>query len=170
MDFGQPIIIGAIVLALAIVWLKRGRLNGRSSGRRPGLESLAKYRQVSFKALPLMSRTEYNFWQLLMKSLPGYYIFPQVATNALLNIQTDNRALFWEILNKFNTTRIDFVVCDPQLAVLALIELDDQSHDRKKDKDRERDFITGQAGYQTIRFDCRQWPDSTAIRRSLGLR
>jgi len=166
----EPILVGAAILAFFIIWLRRrGSSVNRSARRSRRGGDITKYRGVSYQPLPLMSQTEYNFWLLLMKSLPGYYVFPQVSTNALLNIQVDNRAIFWEILNKFNTTRVDFVVCDPQLVVLALIELDDQSHDQKRDKDRERDFITGRAGYRTVRFDCRNWPDSARIRQRLGL-
>lgn len=163
------IVIGALIFLAVIALFRSGRPAPKPASK-PGREmDIFTCRNVIYQPLALMSRTEANFWRLLRKALPGYHIFPQIATSALLTVQTDNKEHFGNILRKFESTRVDFVVCDHQLAVLALIELDDQSHDPKKDRDRERDFITSKAGYRTVRFDCRNWPDVACVRQRLGL-
>ena len=172
---------------LALMWLlnwlwKRGldresRPKTRRSGPRIILapkqrvalpdEDFTRYNDVSYSPQPLMSRTELDFWSLLYKAVPGHHIFPQVATSALLNAASPNSDHFRVVLRAFSTTRIDFVICDNTLKVVALVELDDKSHDDKREKDRRRDFITAQAGYKTVRFDCRQWPDVEEVRKKI---
>lgn len=165
----REIIIGVIALIIVLRLLGGGLTKTRAGRKSRRQVDITKCRNVIYQSLNLMSHTEFNFWLLLRKALPECHIFPQIATSALLTVQTDNRSLWWDILRRYNTTRIDFVICDSNLAVLALVELDDQSHDQKKSKDRERDYITSQAGYRTVRFDCRNWPDSARIRKELGL-
>jgi very-short-patch-repair endonuclease len=60
----------------------------------------------------------------------------------------------------------DFAVCEKgTFRVLALIELDDRTHDTReaKERDRERDAMTAAAGFPTIRFDSRKKPDEATI-------
>ena len=45
-----------------------------------------------------------------------------------------------------------------------VIECDDYTHDKKKDKDEERDILLRSAGYETLRFDCRDKPTPELIR------
>jgi len=132
-----------------------------------GNGDIRQYNDVSYKALPLMSQTEINFWCLLYEAAPGYHIFPQVAASALLTIESPDPQHFKDVLKVYSASRIDFVVCDAQLNVVALVELDDRSHDDKKEKDGQRDFISGQAGYKTVRFDCRQWPNVEKIKKKI---
>lgn len=51
--------------------------------------------------------------------------------------------------------------------VVAIVELDDRTHDGNKDQ--ARDSITAAAGYRTVRFQARRKPDATEIRRELGI-
>jgi very-short-patch-repair endonuclease len=62
------------------------------------------------------------------------------------------------VIKKYQNCRIDFVVCDSQLSIIALVELDDQINERRRTKDAEQDYITAQAGYKTVRFNRRDWP------------
>lgn len=130
-------------------------------------EDITEFKDVHYHALPMMSQTEINFWCLLYQAAPGYHIFPQVATSALLNAQSSDPDHFRAALRAYSTTRIDFVISDAKLNIVALVELDDKSHDDKKEKDRRRDFITGQAGYRTVRFDCRKWPNVEQIKKKI---
>ncbi|WP_457350897.1 DUF2726 domain-containing protein [Sphingomonas sp. UYP23] len=52
---------------------------------------------------------------------------------------------------KFSSKIVDFVIEDRASgAILALVELDDRSHDAARD--RQRDAMTASAGYRTVRL------------------
>ena len=59
----------------------------------------------------------------------------------------------------------DFVIIDEDRQVLALVELDDATHDRRRDA--ERDAITALAGYTTLRYESRDKPDVETLREDL---
>lgn len=130
-------------------------------------KDIRNFNDVRYNKTRLLSETEYKFFYLLMNSLPEYLIFTQVATDEILEVKSNSRSHYHSVRNRFNKTRIDFVVCTPSTEIIALVELDDQSHDDKKDDDIIRDYITAKAGYKTVRFDCRKLPDGNIIRQQI---
>lgn len=58
--------------------------------------------------------------------------------------------------------RIDYGIATPDFDLVAIIELDDRSHNRQKDESR--DALVASAGIPTIRFDSRCRPDLERIR------
>lgn len=125
---------------------------------------IASYHDITYMQLPLLTATEIKFWGLLYQAAPGCYIFPQVAVSAILTIQSESYEHFWEVIKKYQSCRVDFVVCDSQLSIIALVELDDQTNQRRRTKEAEKDFITAQAGYKTVRFNRKDWPTSEQIK------
>ena len=112
---------------------------------------------------PLLTVNETEFFHRLQRALPAYQVFPQVSFAALL---TDDGQLSekarWSIRGKFDRKIADFVICERRsLQVLALIELDDRTHDASAD--RQRDAITKAARYQTFRFQSKQKPTEAEI-------
>jgi len=59
----------------------------------------------------------------------------------------------------------DYVVCNKRCEVVAVVELDDRSHSKVKDK--VRDGRLEQGGYRTVRFQSRQKPPAIAIRAAV---
>jgi hypothetical protein len=109
---------------------------------------------------PLLTPNEVEFFHRLERALPNYHVFPQVAFGAILDV--DGKKDSFPIRNRFSQKIADFVVCERDtLAVVALVELDDRTHDA--DRDRDRDEITKAAGYQTIRFPSRRKPTVAEI-------
>ncbi len=108
-------------------------------------------------AKKLMTDNETEFFLRLTKALPDYYVFPQVAFTALLKTKGYMPFKDWSALrNKFNRLVADYVICDrTALQVEAVVELDDSTHDRKKEKDAARDAMLQAAGYRTERFRLR---------------
>lgn len=107
----------------------------------------------SYERKYLFSRNEkFEFYKLLKWSRENnYYLFPKVR---LLDIieprsgQDHYKSLLWKIQAK----HIDFVICDKNLRVKFLIELDDTSHDRKDRSERDefvRQALRG-AGYELL--------------------
>jgi hypothetical protein len=124
-------------------------------GRKPWLSRIRR------KALLTPNETE--FFHRLQRALPAYRVFPQVSFAALL---TDDGALSrqarWALRAKFDRKIADFVVCEAaNLKVVALIELDDRTHDASAD--RQRDAITKSAGYRTFRFQSKAKPSEVEI-------
>jgi very-short-patch-repair endonuclease len=112
---------------------------------------------------PLLTPNETEFFHRLQRALPAYHVFPQVPFAALLTVDRElSGKARWSIRNRFDRKIADFVVCERlSLKVIAIIELDDRTHDAKAD--RQRDAITKAAGYQTFRFQSKQKPSEAEI-------
>ncbi|WP_336314644.1 DUF2726 domain-containing protein [Sphingomonas koreensis] len=96
--------------------------------------------------------------------LPMYRIHAQVSMGALLAApRRPGRRFNTADRNAFSQKIVDFVVVDPTTwIVVALVELDDRSHNAIKD--RVRDAMTAGAGYKTIRISSSARPTvATAI-------
>ena len=114
------------------------------------------------RSKPLVTSNEAEFFNRLRRALPSYHVFPQVSFAAFL---TDDGRLGtrsrWSLRAKFDRKIADFVICDRQLKVVALIELDDRTH--VATADRQRDAMTKAAGFQTFRFQSKQKPSEADL-------
>lgn len=112
---------------------------------------------------PLLTANEAEFFHRLLRALPGFYVFPQVSFGAFLTDDGQlSRNAQWAVRANFDRKIADFVVCERgSLKIVAVVELDDRTHDAQAD--RQRDAITKAAGYQTIRYQSRQKPSEAEI-------
>lgn len=101
----------------------------------------------------LLTGNEREFFGRLSRALPGHRIFPQVAMSAILTSAKGR--------SRFDRKVVDFVVCDHAMRVVALVELDDRTHERRRDA--ARDAMTREAGYRTVRYRSRSKPDAARI-------
>ena len=103
-------------------------------------------------ARPFMTQREQAMLAALEHILPMYRLHAQVSMGALLKVPSvPGRRPTPADWNRFQRKIIDFVVEDPTTGrVVALIEIDDRSHDPGKDRDR--DAMTARAGYHTLRI------------------
>ena len=104
----------------------------------------------------------------LERVLPMYRIHAQVAMGALLKTPARlGRRASPSDRNSFAQKIVDFLVFDPSTGtVVALIELDDRSHDAEKD--RARDRMTASAGYATIRIPASARPTLATARSAVA--
>ena len=104
------------------------------------------------RAKPLLTERERGARAIIERVLPHARVHVQVSMGALLQTERGfNRAETMRARNKFSQKIVDFVIEDRTSgAVLALVELDDRSHDNIRD--RVRDAMTASAGYRTIRL------------------
>lgn len=107
---------------------------------------------------PLTTFEEQMFFALTA-ALPECTVLAQVSLQAL--IDTDSMA----DRNRFNRKSADYVICSKQLTPIAVIELDDASHNRKREQDADRDAMLQKAGYQTIRY--RKIPSTETIQQDI---
>lgn len=112
-----------------------------------------------------MTGNETEFFLRLTRALPDHYIFPQVALNALIKTKGYMPTKdFYSLRNAFDRKVADYVVCNRQtFSVVAIIELDDSSHNGKGDKDAKRDTMLNAAGYRTLRFQSKAKPSEQEI-------
>jgi len=63
----------------------------------------------------------------------------------------------------------DFVICNKDASVLAVIELDDATHNSKtrQQADNKKDKAISSAGLRIIRWNVKSMPDEQTIRNSL---
>lgn len=122
-------------------------------------------RKPRFKQQSLMTANEREFYGRLLAAFPECQIWPQVPLLALLrpDAKGGSRA-FWRGFRMISNARVDWVVVD-NLEVLAIIELDDRTHDGRKDA--KRDQILASCGYRIVRFDAKRRPSPKQIRRAV---
>jgi hypothetical protein len=122
-------------------------------------------------AKPFLTGNEREFLGRLERALPEARIHAQVAMGALLqpSVRGGGREANRHRLSvraRFDRKIVDYVVEDRRSGrILALVELDDRTHDRRRDK--ARDAMTARAGYRTVRFESRAKPDAAGIRAAV---
>jgi very-short-patch-repair endonuclease len=130
--------------------------------RRP---RLAKALPVTAK--PLLSRPEQLLYGRLVRAFPGNVILAQVALSQLLVVdRTDLNGSAHSTANRFRQLVADFVVCAPDFTAVAVIELDDRSHARnvQRERDQRKDRFLRAAGIKVIRFTVSDMPSEAALR------
>ena len=118
------------------------------------------------RSKPLLTPNELEFFHRLVRALPRYYIFPQVSLGAIMDADSGlTPKQRWIIRSHFDRKIADFIICEPRtLKVIAIIELDDRTHDPKRD--RERDAITRAAGIRTLRYSSSEKPSVAEIAKT----
>lgn len=134
-------------------------------------KEMKKLKAPLFCKKQFLTPNEKEFFRRLQKAIEGteFVIYPQVAMGALIDsaLKKGSREYF-NARFSFQSKICDFVICskitfDP----VAIVELDDVTHDVKKDV--KRDNMTIQAGIPTIRFWSRNKPEPNRIREILDL-
>lgn len=114
-------------------------------------------RSLSIEAKPILTANEAEFFQRLRRALPEHLVFPQVAYGALLKTKKGlSNSERYSNRGRFSQKIADFVICRPTLEVVAIVELDDKTHDRAKDE--KRDELAKAAGYSVLRYHSRRKP------------
>jgi hypothetical protein len=136
-----------------------------------GLSKLARRKpgQINprdFQRQAIMTATELKFFRQLSAVLPDVWIFPQVAFAAVLKPTTRGKD-YWRAFGQIAQKRLDFVLYGNDMNLIAVVELDDPTHDQKASSDRQRDELLQHAGIRTVRFDVRRWPSNAEILASV---
>lgn len=132
-----------------------------------GLFKKKTYPWYSKKALLTDNETEF-FLRLRAAAGDDFVVLAQVSMGALMSpsnrVPRNQRA---GVRSRFAQKIVDYVICSPRtMEVVALIELDDRTH--SKHKDQQRDAMTRGAGYPTIRYESRHKPSIAAIKKDLS--
>jgi hypothetical protein len=118
----------------------------------------------SYSPCDILTPNEAEFFGRLRAAFPDHYVFPQVAMSAIIapkGYARSRQAAFNQIARK----RVDFVICTDRLQLVVLVELDDRTHDARRDA--KRDAMTRSAGIRTIRFSSSRRPSVAEIRAAI---
>lgn len=123
------------------------------------IKSFFNAKKKNYNRREFLTKNEKDCFAYLKKIFPEYHICPQVSMGAVLEpaISTNNpnkkeRSSYTVLRNQIQCKVIDFAMLNEKMNIEFIIELDDKSHDNKKDKDSLRDFNLLQAGIPTVRF------------------
>ncbi|BBB66837.1 hypothetical protein UNDYM_2584 [Undibacterium sp. YM2] len=116
------------------------------------------------KKRPLTER-EKPMFPRLVSAFPNHIVLTQVAFSAIITHERQDWATDRATRSKFNRMVVDFVICTKEFDVLAVIELDDSTHDGREDRDASRDALLQTAGYKVFRY--RQIPDVLRLRQDI---
>jgi len=116
-----------------------------------------------FYAKKPLSQPEQTLYFRLVKALPEHIILAQVQLSRLLGVKKGNDFQAWS--NRINRMSADFVVCNKDSSIVAVIELDDATHQRKdrQTADAKKDKALSSADIRIVRLQAKALPDIVAI-------
>ncbi|MES2258255.1 MAG: DUF2726 domain-containing protein [Pseudomonadota bacterium] len=115
---------------------------------------------------PLMTQNEIEFFSRLQRAVPDLFIFPQVSMGALIKPNMPRKSKdYWPALARVNQKRIDYTICNTDMELICLVELDDRTHD--KAADALRDAYLDSAGIPTLRWESKKKPGIPEIQAAI---
>lgn len=115
-----------------------------------------------------LSVAEQVLYFKLLKALPDRIILCQVALSRLLGVKKGHNFRAWQ--NRIDRMTADFVVCSKDSTVIAVIELDDATHnsERRRDADAKKNKTFEAAGIRVVRWQAKALPNEGTIRSALA--
>jgi hypothetical protein len=146
-------ILFVVVVVGAVIFLLKPRLRPA-----PGQERWPLY------AKPLLSPPEQVLYARLLRALPDHMVLAQVQLSRFLGVESGRDSRAW--LNRINQKSADFVVCRKDTSVVAVIEVDDASHEQaaRRAADADKARALGSAGVRLLRWPAWALPDESAIK------
>ncbi len=113
-----------------------------------------------YRPKKIMDETQERFFTRLCRSVPdGCHVFPQVSMRAL--IETNH----WDMWAPFNLKRVDFVICNADLNVVCVVELEG-ANEQKRHLRREK--MLKNAGVNILRYRVDEDPDIENFRGDIA--
>jgi Protein of unknown function (DUF2726) len=113
----------------------------------------------------LLTDRENSLYQRLLSFYPDHKIFVQVALSQLIEVDR-NHPESESIRAQYKLLVADFVLCRSDLSVVAVIELDDRSHEHPKRQraDARKNKALADAGIRLVRVPAGTLPSEDALR------
>jgi len=101
------------------------------------------------------------------EALPDHIILAQVQLSRFLSVKKGHNYQSWS--NRINRMSADFVVCNKDSSIVAVIELDDATHQKtdRRVADAKKDKALTAAEIKIIRWQAKSMPDISAIKSAL---
>lgn len=124
--------------------------------------------EANFRPKTLLTVNELEFLGRLESAMPELRFCPHVSMGALLDPavpRSDGKA-YYRLRGMFSQKVVDFVAQRrADGLIVAIIELDDRTHDVGKDS--KRDSMLASAGYRVVRWNSKTKPNTAEIRAQL---
>ena len=152
MDFWIILIVVIVIFAVLLIVAKAK--NGADSSEAPW----------PFYAKKPLSNPEQVLYFRLCSALPEHIVLAQVGLSRILGVKKGNN--FSEWFNRINRMSADFVVCTKDSTIVAVIELDDASHEKadRQTADAKKDKALISAGIRIVRCQVKSIPDEATIK------
>lgn len=149
------LVIGTVVLVAAARLFGSMMKRGREDGAWP------------FYPKKPLSNPEQVLYFRLREALPDHIVLAQVQLSRFLGVKKGHNFQSW--LNRINRMSADFVICAKDASIVAVIELDDSSHDRsdRVATDGKKDKVLESAGLRLLRWNVKSIPDVAGIRADI---
>jgi hypothetical protein len=114
----------------------------------------------------LLTERERSLYQCLLDLYPEHKLFIQVALSQLIDVPEGHPERMF-IRNQFSQLVADFVLCRSNLSVIAVIELDDRSHERahRRRADARKNKALADAGIRLVRIPAGRLPTEDDLRK-----
>jgi hypothetical protein len=117
----------------------------------------------------LLTERERSLYQSLLGLYPDHKIFVQVALSQLIDVDQSHPESE-SIRARYKQLVADFVLCRSDLSVVAVIELDDRSHERadRQGADARKNKALADAGLRLVRIPAGGLPSEGKLREIMG--
>ncbi len=115
----------------------------------------------------VLTPVEQQLYHRLIRAFPDHVVLAQVAFSQLVGVKKGEN--FTAIWNRYNRLTADFVLCTRDFRTVAVLELDDRSHDNpsRMDADRRKAAICEAAGIPLHRLNVNPLPNESELRALL---
>jgi very-short-patch-repair endonuclease len=121
----------------------------------------------TYKPVALMTANELDFFQRLRRAVPDCHVFPQVSMAAIIQPAARDPKTRLQAFRRISQKRVDWAIYSPQMELLCIVELDDRTHDAKRDAARDANLQT--AGIRTLRWHSTRKPNDIEIRTQIDV-
>lgn len=114
-----------------------------------------------------LSQPEQILYFRLIEALPDKIVLAQVQLSRFLGVKKGFDYQSW--INRVNRMSADFVICNKDSSVLAVIELDDSTHESssRQLQDQKKNKVLASANIKLIRWHVKSIPDVENIKTEL---
>jgi len=147
-----------LLLALVMIIAILGLLKVKSEGNLAGDDIWP------FYAKKPLSPPEQILYFRLVEALPDYIVLAQVQLSRFLGVKKGHNYQSWS--NRINRMSADFVICKKDAFIVAVIELDDSTHQKlgRQIADTKKDKALEAAAIKVVRWQAKSIPDLTEIK------
>lgn len=150
---GYYYLLGLIALALMVRLLGMKLYSSRRRRKEYHFDTDTDYTQ-SYQAKYLLTKNEWYEYRKL-KEYAGkmnLQVCPKVRLLDIIEPRSGSNN-YMALIGKIQSKHVDFVICDQNLYIKAILELDDNSHNRadRQERDHFVDEILSSVGYKVIR-------------------
>jgi very-short-patch-repair endonuclease len=146
-----------VVVVIAVLAFLKAKSQGGSGGNEIW----------PFYAKKPLSQPEQVLYFRLIEALPNHIILAQVQLSRFLGVKKGHNYQSWS--NRINRMSADFVVCNKDSSIVAVIELDDSTHQKpdRQTADAKKDKALEAAEVKIIRWQAKAIPDVSTIKAAL---